>query len=226
MDFVNPYTVIDIPLLDLVRNMGMGIIMALIWSSIIGRSTRLVVDTSQYRPLFLLLIPSMILIITVIKSSIALSLGLVGALSIVRFRTPIKEPEELLYIFVGIAIGLGLGANQILATMIGFVVIVLTMLPSLRDKQQASARIASLVNLSFDKTETDSDFSCEVITGVLDSLDIQYRIKRFSESKERSELVLDCAATPITELSAIRTRLIENGYPVEISITDNARLIT
>ena len=42
----------------------------------------------------------------------ALSLGLVGALSIVRFRTPIKEPEELAYIFLSIALGLALGADQ------------------------------------------------------------------------------------------------------------------
>ena len=53
-----------------------------------------------------------ILVISVVKSSLALSLGLVGALSIVRFRTPIKEPEELAYIFMAIAIGLGLGADQ------------------------------------------------------------------------------------------------------------------
>ena len=39
------------------------------------------------------------LVILVVKSSLALSLGLVGALSIVRFRTPIKEPEELVYYF-------------------------------------------------------------------------------------------------------------------------------
>ena len=46
------------------------------------------------------------IIIVVVKSSLALSLGLVGALSIVRFRTPIKEPEELTYIFLTIGIGL------------------------------------------------------------------------------------------------------------------------
>jgi len=51
------------------------------------------------------------MVITVVKSSLALSLGLVGALSIVRFRTPIKEPEELGYLFLTIAIGLGLGAG-------------------------------------------------------------------------------------------------------------------
>jgi uncharacterized membrane protein YhiD involved in acid resistance len=53
-----------------------------------------------------------LLVISVVKSSLALSLGLVGALSIVRFRTPIKEPEELTYIFLVIALGLALGADQ------------------------------------------------------------------------------------------------------------------
>tara|TARA_B100001971_G_C18115936_1_gene496803 strand:- start:77 stop:748 length:672 start_codon:yes stop_codon:yes gene_type:complete len=65
---------------------------------------------------FILLIT--ILIISVVKSSLALSLGLVGALSIVRFRTPIKEPEELAYLFMAIAIGLGLGANQTIPTIV------------------------------------------------------------------------------------------------------------
>jgi len=60
-----------------------------------------------------------VLIITIVKSSLALSLGLVGALSIVRFRTPIKEPEELAYLFVAIACGLGLGAAQTIPTVVG-----------------------------------------------------------------------------------------------------------
>jgi len=52
------------------------------------------------------------IVISVVKSSLALSLGLVGALSIVRFRTAVKEPEELLFLFISIAIGLGAGAEQ------------------------------------------------------------------------------------------------------------------
>lgn len=63
------------------------------------------------------------LVITIVKSSLALSLGLVGALSIVRFRTAIKEPEELAYLFVCLGVGLGLGANQWLVTVSGFSVI-------------------------------------------------------------------------------------------------------
>lgn len=63
------------------------------------------------------------LIITVVKSSLALSLGLVGALSIIRFRTAIKEPEELSALFIAIAIGLGFGANQTLLTLTGISII-------------------------------------------------------------------------------------------------------
>src|SRR3989344_2428931 len=65
---------------------------------------------------FVLLSTTTTLIIMIVKSSLALSLGLVGALSIVRFRAAIKEPEELAFLFLVIAIGLGFGASQVLVT--------------------------------------------------------------------------------------------------------------
>jgi len=74
---------------------------------------------------FVLLAFTTMLIITIVKSSLALSLGLVGALSIVRFRAAIKEPEELAYLFIAIAIGLGLGANQTLIVLVAFAVLLL-----------------------------------------------------------------------------------------------------
>lgn len=64
-----------------------------------------------------------VLIISIVKSSLALSLGLVGALSIVRFRTAIKEPEELVYLFMTISIGLGLGADQRWPTVVAVAII-------------------------------------------------------------------------------------------------------
>ena len=48
-----------------------------------------------------------------------------GALSIVRFRTPIKEPEELAYLFICIAAGLGYGANQTIPTTVAILLILL-----------------------------------------------------------------------------------------------------
>jgi hypothetical protein len=67
------------------------------------------------------------LVIVIVKSSLALSLGLVGALSIVRFRTPIKEPEELVYLFLIISIGLGYGAGfTSITTIITFLILIIS----------------------------------------------------------------------------------------------------
>ena len=102
----------------LLINMAIGAVLALFLRWHFQRFGATLSNRSEFahvRP-FILLIT--ILIISVVKSSLALSLGLVGALSIVRFRTPIKEPEELAYLFMAIAIGLGLGANQTMITVI------------------------------------------------------------------------------------------------------------
>lgn len=66
---------------------------------------------------FLALALIVMLIITIVKSSLALSLGLVGALSIVRFRAAIKDPEELTYLFLVIGLGLSTGAGQFIIAL-------------------------------------------------------------------------------------------------------------
>ena len=60
----------------------------------------------------LLITISVASLIAVVKSSLALSLGLVGALSVVRFRTAIKEPYNLAFILLSICIGISIGASQ------------------------------------------------------------------------------------------------------------------
>ncbi len=69
-------------------------------------------DTESISRVFPLLALVTTGVIAVVKSSLALSLGLVGALSIVRFRAAIKDPEELVYLFLCIGIGLATGAEQ------------------------------------------------------------------------------------------------------------------
>lgn len=73
-------------------------------------------NRKQFGSIFFMIAVSTTLIISIIKSSLALSLGLVGALSIVRFRTAVKEPEELAYLFLVITMGIGYGANTYLLT--------------------------------------------------------------------------------------------------------------
>ena len=84
-------------------------------------------NRAQFANSFLLLGMTTCVIIIVVKYSLALSLGLVGALSIVRFRAAIKDPEEITVLFLVIAIGLSFGANQypigVLIAIIGSMVI-------------------------------------------------------------------------------------------------------
>ncbi len=65
------------------------------------------------------------LVMNVIGNNVALSLGMVGALSIVRFRTAIKDPRDTAYIFWSIAIGICCGVSEYVIATIGSLVIFL-----------------------------------------------------------------------------------------------------
>ena len=225
MNFINPYDIIEIPILEFIRNLAVGLVLAVAFAWLVSKSTRLVVDTTQYMPLFLLLIPTMILIITVIKTSIALSLGLVGALSIIRFRTPIKEPEELAYIFIAIAIGLGLGANQVLATVVGFAVVAIVMLPAMFKRSAAARSHNAYIDIVL-QSEGGTKFDMEVFTSILDEASLKYRIKRVTETSERNEITLQVPELDMVIYEKVKTELSNRYQTVEISIIDNARVIT
>ena len=205
--------------------MAVGLVLAVMFAWLVRKSTRLVVDTTQYMPLFLLLIPTMILIITVIKTSIALSLGLVGALSIIRFRTPIKEPEELAYIFIAIAIGLGLGANQVLATVVGFAVVAIVMLPAMFKRSAAARSHSAYIDIVL-SSESGTKFDMEVFTSILNEASLNYRIKRVTETSERNEITLQVPSLDMAIYEKIKNELSNRYQTVEISIIDNARVIT
>ena len=122
-----------------------------------------------------------LLVITVVKSSLALSLGLVGALSIVRFRTPIKEPEELSYIFLAIAIGLALGADQKEVAVISTVIIlaVISLIDKLRPKYSTTD-----ANLMLNIEVDQANDSTESILNAIESIAPEAIIRRIEQDKE------------------------------------------
>jgi hypothetical protein len=107
----------------LVLNMMIGLILSLFVAWFYERYGQSLSNRQKFARLLPVLTLTTALVISIVKSSLALSLGLVGALSIVRFRTAIKEPEELLFLFIAIAIGLGVGADQRWATVAGLLVV-------------------------------------------------------------------------------------------------------
>lgn len=107
----------DLSLTSLLVNLAIGTVLSLVLKLHFEKYSSTMSGKKELARIMPFLVLIICLIISIVKSSLALSLGLVGALSIVRFRTPIKEPEELVYIFMAIAIGLGLGANQSVLTV-------------------------------------------------------------------------------------------------------------
>ncbi len=63
------------------------------------------------------------LVIMAVTSNVVLSLGMVGALSIVRFRAAIKEPVEIVFLFWSLAVGIVIGAGMISLAVIGSAII-------------------------------------------------------------------------------------------------------
>ena len=70
------------------------------------------VNTIYYFITFLILPPIAFVITNIISNNLALSLGMIGALSIVRFRNPVKNPLELVIFFGLITIGISFGVNN------------------------------------------------------------------------------------------------------------------
>lgn len=112
-------------IVDFLINIFITIILSYIIGMVYSKYGNSLSNRKKLMQTFVLISVTVMLVISIVKSSLALSLGLVGALSIVRFRTAIKEPEELVYFFVAIALGLGMGANQRLVTLSGAVIIIL-----------------------------------------------------------------------------------------------------
>lgn len=77
---------------------------------------------------FIIVAPVITMLIFIVKSNLALSLGLVGALSIIRYRTAIKDPEEIAYLFICVAIGVGTGASFNLYTIIAILILMLVII--------------------------------------------------------------------------------------------------
>ena len=98
------------------------------------------------------------LVILIVKSSLALSLGLVGALSVIRFRTPVKEPEDLAFLFFAIALGIGYGALQIYSTSIIFLILIIIIWFFLsRRKEGLGKNFNLMIECNSDKSQKDFD---------------------------------------------------------------------
>jgi len=140
------------------------------------------------------------LIILAVTSNIILSLGMVGALSIVRFRTAVKEPLDIAFLFWAIAAGIVVGAGLIPLAITGSIFIGIILLIFVTKKSTDTPYIIVL-NMDNDKAESDA-------LAMIKSKTKKSLIKSKAVSKNGIELtvevrLIDMSATFVNELLSI-----------------------
>jgi len=107
--------------LNLVISLTVALFLSLFIALIYRRTHR----SMSFEPTFLstivLIAPIVALVMFFIRGDLVLSLGLIGSLSIIRFRTPIKDTRDMIYLFWVIVIGLGCGTENWLMTILATV---------------------------------------------------------------------------------------------------------
>ena len=160
------------------------------------------------------------IVITIVKSSLALSLGLVGALSIVRFRAAIKEPEELVFLFLIIAIGLGCGAGQIKIIIIGILSsLILIYLYYLYYKNK-KFQIAEVLNLALSKNSQVDEKEINEIVDYIKSNSKTMDLISISKSKDDTTLNFDISVDNIKKINQILIALEKKNYKSIVARND------
>lgn len=113
---------------DMVLGLACALVIGLFIYWIYRKTFRGVVYSYNYNVSFVLMTIITALIIMTISTNIVLSLGMVGALSIVRFRTAVKDPLDIVYMFWAISAGIASGAKMYPLALFGSVVIALTLM--------------------------------------------------------------------------------------------------
>lgn len=122
-DFLNSTKLSSFSMLDTIIALGLAFVIGLFIYLIYKKTYKGVMYSAAFGVSLLSMSMITTLVIFAVTSNVVLSLGMVGALSIVRFRTAIKEPMDIAFLFWAIAVGIILGAGLVPLAIIGSVII-------------------------------------------------------------------------------------------------------
>jgi hypothetical protein len=195
----------EIDLTLFIVNALLTIVLSLILELTYRRCANSLSNKSQFSYNFIMVALTTMLIITLVGSSVALSLGLVGALSIVRYRAAIKEPEELTYLFLAIATGLGMGANQPVITFIAFLIMIAVIWTRYFVKPMNRANFYNLIINLHDPKDGDM----EKIIGIVSLRFSRPTLRRFDQNKEMLDLAFRVRVKNIEALTECKSEILK-----------------
>jgi len=145
----------------------------------------------------------------VIQSSLALSLGLVGALSIIRFRTAIKEPEQLIYLLMATGSAIGTAAGQYRLVVIATAIFVLMNI--LRSRKSGNSNLdLNTVVLKY-QTENDEQVMNVFNRTITESWSIKNRL-------DRNGLTSITISGELGGIDDLRKELLESSFKESVEI--------
>ena len=202
---------------SLIINLIVGAIISFILKAHYKKYSSTLNNREEFGNIFPFILLTTTLVISIVKSSLALSLGLVGALSIVRFRTPIKEPEELAYLFICIAAGLGLGANQTAPTVIAIFIILIIMFFTKRNYEKNSEKNMFLSIEYKIKSEKEKKEIIKKLNKIIGNEVLRFDLRRIDIRDNSLDATYQVNVSEVEMLEKIINKL-QSNYP-NISVT-------
>ena len=174
------------------------------------------VNTIYYLITFLLLPPVAFVITNVISNNLALSLGMIGALSIVRFRNPVKNPFELIIFFALITIGIGVAVNAKLG--IGLTIIIMFLILSIKyiDKS-LEKKGKKMFSLSFEEGNITHEINIKSKTKI-EILENNKNLIQFYQSKDPVQYNYNLVYSEKSELNKLKEKLEGSDQVEDIDI--------
>lgn len=179
--FLENVTAVSLPdmVLALALAFGLGMFIFLVYK----KTYQGVMYSSSFGVTLIALTMITTLVILAVVSNVVLSLGMVGALSIVRFRTAIKEPLDIAFLFWSIAVGIVLAAGMIPLAVIGSVIIGVILLVFVNRKSHCNPYIVVLQCDGHESEQTAKEY--------LDSMTERCVVKSKSAQKGFLELTAE-----------------------------------
>ena len=206
LDLTN-FQVSNTSLSEFILGLSLTIIYSLFLRKIYITYSTSVSNKSLVANIFPLFAVSIFLIVITIKSSIVLSLGLVGALSIIRFRTAIKEPEQIVYflLLTGISIASAAGAYIFPILIILFIYIYNMSNSNSRKKNIYSVNDQLIITV--DKIENNV---IEELIKILNNSNVDVDVQSINKRDGQTTIVLKLSDFNLNSLSIVEDFLENN----------------
>ena len=217
---------IQIDLKNFLFNLFVAIILCFLIQIAYNKTSKSLSSAENFSRNFIVLGLTTTIIITIVKSSMALSLGLVGALSIIRFRAAIKEPEELVFLFLVISVGLGCGAGQINITAIGTLIAILIIIIVFFSKRKRQKITIDRFNISLISNKKLDKNSLKKIIDLVSEHSLQSEFISISQDNDHTTINLLSKFDIFDNINELKTA-IDKIFPEMnfIFVRDNSNAI-